>query len=160
MWTKIWEPNDVSPQHWAKRGSPTSICNSTASVYLYVRLPFRSFFASRNKLNASMTSQVGYHKCDCGRAWELVSWKENLLFLVCCTMSFRVWFCLEMSEFMFHDGSQSGNLTMKSMLWSCHKFDLKTEKKKKRKEKSVSYKAKLHKRWHNESKGVFYWFTW
>lgn len=83
-------------------------------IYLYVRLPARACSASRNSLNAFITSPVEYHRCDCGKG-ELVSWKENLL--LCSMVSFCIWYWV-LSELIFKNGSQSGNLTMKSMLWS------------------------------------------
>lgn len=83
-------------------------------IYLYVRLPARACSASRNSLNAFITSRVEYHRCDCGKG-ELVSWKENLL--LCSMVSFCIWYWV-LSELISNNGSQSGNLTMKSMLWS------------------------------------------
>jgi len=88
-------------------------------MYLYVRLPARSFPASRNSHKAWITSCVEYHKCASGIS-ELFSWNKNLL-VPDDVRRMRILSCSDMLDPECSDGSQSGNFTMKSVLWSCRK---------------------------------------
>lgn len=88
--------------------------------YLYVRLPESSFPASRNSRKALITSWVEYHKCALGN-WELVFWSKNLLFLSS-EKNMCILLCSDVFDTLSSDGSQSGNLTIKSVLWSCNKL--------------------------------------
>lgn len=89
--------------------------------YLYVRLLERFFPPARKSCNALITSSEGYHKWACGLS-EAVCWNKYLLFPGGNKLIFFWVLDTPVSEFV--DGSQSGNITMKSWLWSWHNWQI------------------------------------
>lgn len=81
-----------------------------------MRLVERFFPPARNSCNALITSSEGYHKWARGLS-EGVSCNKYLVFTGRNKLIFFWLLDTPVSEF---DGSQSGNITMKSWLWSWH----------------------------------------